>query len=163
VSEQVRPKFTFRDLLGYVLAYTFWILGAAISMLTLFMVRQLINVGWTALGTIWDVIGERAKWTIRPIDRFSLVFLGLLWLVYAIFSEQYFRMAITAARMRRLKARVDPSPNPPPPPQTAWMRHLRKIELDILARRIVPAIGIPILILGVAYGLHELAWLIIGR
>jgi hypothetical protein len=89
--------------------------------------------------------------------------LGLLWLVYSIFTEQYFRLGITNARLRRLKARVDPSPNPPPKPKTALMRHFHKIELDILARRVAPALGIPILILGVAYGLHEVSWWIIGR
>ena len=153
--EQVRPKFTFRDLLGYLLAYWFWILGAAISMLALFMIRQMINVMWPALG------GNR--WAMRAIDRFALVFLGLVWLVYSIFSEQFFRMAITDVRLRRLKARVDPSPNPPPEPKTALMRHLRKIGLDILARRVAYAVGIPILILGVAYGLERLAWLILAR
>ena len=153
MSEFVRPKFTFRDLLGYLMAYWFWILGAAISMLALFMIRQMINIMWPAIG------GNR--WVMRAIDRFALVFLGLVWLVYSIFTEQFFRLAITDVRMRRLKARVDPSPNPPPEPKSALMRHLRKIGLDILARRVVFAIGIPTLILGAAYGLYRLAFVII--
>ena len=153
MSEQVRPRFTFRDLLGYLLAYWFWILGAAISMLAVFMIRQMLNVMWPAIG------GNR--WVMRAIDRFALVFLGLVWLVYSIFTEQFFRMSITEVRERRLKARVDPSPNPPPMPKTALMKHLRKIGLDILSLRVVSAIGIPTLILGAAYGLFQLAFVIL--
>jgi hypothetical protein len=139
--------------LGYLVAYWFWILGAAISMLALFMIRQMLNVMWPAVG------GNR--WVMRAIDRFALVFLGLVWLVYSILTEQLFRSAITEVRVRRLKARVDPSPNPPPEPKSAFMKHLRKIGLDILARRVVYAIGIPSLILGIAYGLFQLAFLIL--
>jgi hypothetical protein len=151
--EQVRPKFTFRDLLGYLLAYWFWILGAAISMLALFMIRQMINVMWPALG------GNR--WAMRAIDRFALVFLGLVWLVYSIATEHSFRSAITEVRQRRLKARVDPSPNPAPEPQSSMMRHLRSIGLDLLTRRVALAIGVPTLVLGAAYGLWRLAFVIL--
>jgi len=153
MSEMMRPKFTFRDLLGYLLAYWFWILGAAVSMVALFVIRQRLNVMWPALGG--------SRWVLRAVDRLALVFLGLVWLVYMIFMEQFLRMAITEMRERRLKARVDPSPNPPPEPKTELMRHLRKIGLDILARRVVYAIGIPALILGAAYGLWQLAFVVL--
>jgi hypothetical protein len=153
MSEQVQPKFTFRDLLGYLLAYLFWILGVAIAMLALFMIRQMLNVMWPAVG------GNR--WVMRAIDRFALVFMGLVWLVYAIFTEQFFRMAITDVRERRHRARYNPSPNPPSLPKTSVMKHLRKIGLDILAQRVIYAIGIPTLILGTAYGLFQLGFVIL--
>jgi hypothetical protein len=154
MSEFVRPKFTFRDLLGYLLAYWFWIMGAALGMVALFVIRQMLNVMWPALGG--------SRWVLRAVDRFALVFLGLVWLVYSIFMEQFLRMAITEVRERRHKARVDPSPNPPPEPKGALMRHLRKIGLDILAKRVVYSIGMPALILGAAYGLFQLAFVILG-
>lgn len=153
MSEQVRPKFTLRDALGYSLAYLFWILGAAVSMLALFMIRNMINVMWPVLG------GNR--WVMRAIDRFALVFLGLVWLVYSISTEHLFRSAITDVRERRRKARVDPSPNPPPKPTSPVMRHLYQLGLDLLAQRVVYAIGIPVLILGVAYGLFQLAFVLL--
>jgi hypothetical protein len=153
MSEFVKPKFTFKDLLSYLLAYWFWILGAAIALVAVFMIRQMLNVMWPAIG------GNR--WVMRAIDRFALVFLGLVWLVYSILTEQLFRSAITEVRERRLKARVDPSPNPVPEPTSALMRHLRQIGLDLLARRVVYAIGIPTLVLGAAYGLFRLAFVIL--
>ena len=153
MSEVMRPRFTLRDLLGYLLAYWFWILGAAVAMVALFVIRQMLNVMWPALG------GNR--WVLRALDRFGLVFLGLVWLVYSIFMEQFLRTAVTEVRERRLKARVNPSPNPPPEPKSALMRHLRKIGLDILAKRVVYSIGIPTLILGAAYGLFQLAFVIL--
>jgi hypothetical protein len=122
-------------------------------MVAVFVIRQMINVMWPALGG--------SRWVLRAVDRFSLVFLGLVWLVYSIFTEQFFRTAITDVRLRRLKDRVDPSPNPPPEPKIALMKHLRKIGLDLLARRVVSAIGIPTLILGAAYGLFQLAFVIL--
>jgi hypothetical protein len=139
--------------LGYLLAYWFWFLGAVLAMGALFMIRNMINVMWPVLGG--------SRWVLRALDRFALVFLGLIWLVYSIFTEQFFRTAITDVRERRLKARVDPSPNPPPAPKNRLMIHLRKIGLDILARRVVYAIGIPILILGAAYGLFQLAFVVL--
>jgi hypothetical protein len=151
----MKPKFTFRDALGYLLGYWFWILGAALSMLALFVIRNTINVLWPALGG--------SRWVLRAIDRFSLVFLGLVWLVYSIFTEHFLRSAITEVRERRLKARVNPSPNPPPEPKSALMRHLRKVGLDILARRVLYVIGIPVLILAAAYGLYQLGFVIMAR
>lgn len=153
MSEQMKPRFTVRDFMGYLLAYWFWILGAAISLLALFMIRQAINVMWPAIG------GNR--WMMRAIDRFALVFLGLVWLVYSIFAEQFLRTAITEVRERRHRIRYNPRPTPLPEPKTALMKHLRKIELDVLAERVVYAVGIPVLVLGVAYGLYQLGFVIL--
>jgi hypothetical protein len=151
--QEIRPRFTFRDLLGYILAYWFWILGAVLTLVAVFLVRNVLNIMWPLLG------GNR--WVLRAVDRFGLVFLGLVWLVYAIFTEQFFRMAITEARARRLKARVNPSSVPPALPKSALMRHLRTIGLDILAQRVLWAIGIPSLALAAGYGLFQLAFVIL--
>jgi len=94
--EQVQPRLTVGDVFGYALAYMCWLVTAAIAMLAVFQTRNMINVMWPVLG------GN--QWVLRAIDRFGLLFLGLVWLVFVIFVEQHFRTAITYVRERRHKA-----------------------------------------------------------
>jgi hypothetical protein len=137
-----------------MLAYWFWILGAVISMMALFVFQRAINALWPAIGG--------SPYAMRAVDRFPLVFMGLVWLVNSIFTEHLLRSAITDVRVRRFKARIDPGATLPPEPKSALMRHLRKIGLDILARRVVFAIGVPTLMLGAAYGLQRLAFVLLA-
>ncbi|MFN2157693.1 MAG: hypothetical protein ACK2UX_20875, partial [Anaerolineae bacterium] len=91
--EQVQPKLTLGDVFGYALAYLGWLLTAAVGMLAIFQTRTMINALWPVLGG--------SRWVLRAVDRFGLLFLGLIWLVFVIFVEQHFRSAITLARERR--------------------------------------------------------------
>jgi hypothetical protein len=157
--EQVQPKLTAGDVLSYVLAYMCWLLTAALSMATLFMVRTALNVAWPVMvGT-----EARARWALRAIDRFSLVLLGLVWLVYVIFVEQYYRSSITEVRTRRYSKQTRPTPRAEPAPKNGLMRFLRRLGLDILARRLVPTMGIPLAVLGVSYLIYQLSFVLLAR
>jgi hypothetical protein len=132
--ESIRLKMTVRDLLGYALAYLFWLVAAAMAMLAVFELRNALNVIWPSLGS-----GIQWEWTLRPIDRFGLVFLGLVWLVYAIFCEHYYRSAITEVRFRDYRGKVAPALESE---RTSWAaRLLARSGLDILAYRIAVTIG----------------------
>ena len=89
----IMPKLTIRDLLRYAIAYMFWLISALIALGAIFMVRAALNAFWPAM--------HLNRWVLRPLDRFGLVFMGLLWLVYVIFCEQHFRSSITMVRLRR--------------------------------------------------------------
>jgi hypothetical protein len=152
--EDVRPKMTIGDLLGYALAYACWICTAAAGMLAMFQARNMLNVMWPALG--WS------RWVLRSVDRFGLVLMGLLWLVYVIFVEQHYRSSITLVRERRLKARTG-STNAPRPvvPRGRFMKFLRRLGLDILAQRFIPTLMLPLVLFVIAYLLQQLAfWLL---
>ena len=151
--EEMQPRLTIRDLFGYAIAYAIWVVVAAIGM---FAILQLRN----ALQLMWPVISDN-KWLLRPIDRFGLVFLGLVWLVYVIFVEQYYRSAITMVRARRLRARVGSLRASDRAPQNRVLRALRNVGLDILAQRLLPTIGAPVAALIIAYGLFYLASLLL--
>jgi hypothetical protein len=75
--KDIMPRLTLRDILGYAIAYMFWLVAALIALVAMFMARTALNVLWPALGL--------NRWVLRSVDRFGLVFMGLVWLVYVIF------------------------------------------------------------------------------
>ncbi len=154
--EQVQPKLTVGDVFGYALAYLGWLLTAAVGMLAIFQTRNMINVFWPVLG------GN--QWVLRAIDRFGLLFLGLIWLVFVIFVEQHFRSAITMARERRHKMQQQPdSRTVAPRPQGRLMRSLYRMGLDILAVRFLPTLMLPLVLFTISYLLQQLAFVLLGR
>ena len=91
------------------------------------------------------------------IDRFGLVFLGLVWLAYVIFVENHYRTGITAVRVRRFRAKVNPTP--PADIQPRWaVRLFGKLGLEILAPRFLATFIPPAVIALVAYLVQELAF-----
>jgi hypothetical protein len=148
--EEMEPKLTAGDIFGYALAYLCWFCTAAIGMLAVFHTRDMINV-------IWPVLGGN-RWVLRAVDRFALLFIGLIWLVYVIFIEQYYRSSITVVRDRRFKARIAPSARPIPPPQGRMMKMLWKLGLDVLASRFVPTFFFPLLWFVISYLLQQLGF-----
>jgi len=153
--QEFRPKLTIRDMFGYAIAYLCWLLTAAIGMLALFQTRNMINV-------VWPVMGG-SHWTLRAVDRFGLVFLGLLWLVYVIFVEQHYRLAITSIRERRFKARTEPNVGPMPVPEGTFLKFLHKLGLDVLAMRFMPTLFFPLLWFVAVYLAQQLAFAIIQQ
>jgi hypothetical protein len=148
--EQVSPKFTLMDLLGYLLAYVCWLLVASLALLTALIMRNTLNI-------VWPIMGG-SNWILRAVDRFGLVGLGLIWLVYVILAEHNFRSAITDVRFRRSKlkerallraaeAQLDPG-----------TRVLRRLGLDILLQRVVPTTAGPVVLLALTYVIENLAW-----
>jgi hypothetical protein len=152
--EDIRPKLTLADIFGYLLAYLCWLLVAAVCMLTLIQIRN-------ALNAMWPVISDN-RWLIRPIDRFGLVFMGLVWLVYVIFVEQHYRSSITAIRTGRVKARMGGSVRPAKVPENKVMRMLKRMGLDILVRRFVPTLLAPIALFILAYLIYQLAFVLLA-
>jgi hypothetical protein len=153
--EEIDPKLTVRDVLGYLLAYLFWILAAALGMVAILQARS-------ALNAMWPVVSDN-RWLIRPIDRFGLLFLGLSWLVYVIFVEQHYRTAITLVRTRRVRARLGMSMRQRSAQGSRVMRMLQRLGLDILARRLVPTLIAPLILLILGLLIARLAFFLIGR
>jgi hypothetical protein len=147
--EDFRPSFTFGDLVGYLLAYMCWIATAAVSLATMLFARNALNV-------IWPILHGN-RWLLRAIDRFGLVFLGLVWLVYVIFVEQYYRTSITDVRNRRYRYHIEPTRKHMPAPDNKLLAFLNRLGLDVLGRRFVISFGVPLIILGISYGLPILA------
>jgi len=146
--EEIRPRLTIGDVFCYALAYLFWVVTAALGMVTVLLVRNALNFVWPLMG--WS------RWVLRPVDRFGLVFLGLVWLVYVIFVEQYYRQAITEARERRRRQRVRPDAAPESMPKNVFTRLFRRLNLDILVRRFVPTVVVPLVVLSISQLIQEI-------
>ena len=152
--EDIQLKLTVRDLFGYILAYLLWLLAVSAGMLAMFEARNALNAIWPVLGS-----GIRWQWTLRPIDRFGLVFLGLVWLVYSIFCEHYYRSAITAVRIREFKGKRAPALEDG---RARWAaRQLARMGLDVLAFRVAVTIAPPIALWLISFLIKQLAfWLL---
>jgi hypothetical protein len=157
--EDITPKLTIRDIFGYILAYMCWLCTAAAGMLAFLQARNALNSIWPALGS-----GNQWRWLLRPVDRFGLLLMGLLWLVYVIFVEQHYRSAITLVRVRRLKTRTDPSSVPVLAPPRGWfMKLLHRLGLDVLAMRFVPTLMLPLVLFVISYLIQQLGWTVIQQ
>jgi len=151
----IELKLTVRDFLGYVLAYLLWLLAVSVGMLAVFEARNALNVLWPVLGS-----GVRWGWTLRAVDRFGLVFLGLVWLVYAIFCKHHYRSAITAVRIREFRGKRAPALEDG---RTRWAaRLLARAGLDVLVHRVAVTVAPPIALWLVSFLVIQLAfWLLL--
>jgi hypothetical protein len=145
-------KLNARDVLRYVIAYVFWLLAGLIGLLVLFVARAALNALWPAMGF--------SRWLLRSFDQFSLVLMGLLWLVYVIFCEDYYRTSITKVRIRRMKAEINATVRAENARESKLTKALARLGLDVLARRLVPTLGIPLILLVLAYLVYRISWII---
>ena len=153
--EVIHPRLTVLDVLRYLLAYACWVATALTGMLALLVIRNMVNIVWPVLGG--------SKWVLRPVDRFGLVFLGLVWLVYVIFMEQHYRSSITIVRVRRGREGTRPVTRMREAQLSKGTRFLKRLGLDVLAQRFVPTIVAPLVLLALAYVIQEGTFAFLGR
>ena len=78
-------------ILPYVLCYLLWIITIALAFLNLIVARNLYL-------TIMGVLSVQ-PWSASGIDKITFLFLGIVWLVLTIFSEDYYRTSISKNRL----------------------------------------------------------------
>ncbi len=132
--EDIRLRLTARDCFGYVLAYVFWLLALAIGALALFGTRNAFNTIWPLFGTDFQW-----RWTLRAVDRFALIALGIVWLAYELFVEHHYRSAITAVRLRNFKGKKAPALQDGQANRA--MRKLAHMGLDVLVPRFITTVS----------------------
>ena len=87
---QMAVKFL-RRISSYVLCYLLWGITIALAFLNLIVARNLYL-------TIMGVLSVQS-WSASAIDKITFLFLGIVWLVLAIFSEYYYRESISKNRL----------------------------------------------------------------
>lgn len=87
---QMAVKFL-RQILPYVLCYFLWVITIALAFLNLIMARGLYL-------TIMGVLSVQS-WSASGIDKVTFLFLGIVWLVLVIFSEDYYLTSISKNRL----------------------------------------------------------------
>lgn len=80
-----------RRILQYILAYGLWLASAALALAAFMQLRQFLLIDFPIMVLL--PMGLSQYWQ-RTIDRFGSVTLGLIWLVFVIASEGYFRRLI---------------------------------------------------------------------
>jgi len=131
-TEGIDGRLSVRDLLKYSLGYVCWISTAAVTMLAILLMRNALNLVWPLLGG--------SRWALRPIDRFGLVLMGLGWLVFVIFLENFYRTGVATGLKRRLRSAGQLALGS----GRALPRALRRWGLDLLAVRFVRTLAIPL-------------------
>jgi len=86
------------QILAYVLCYVFWIVSVALGVLDMILIREL-------LGRL-SVLLTADIWVSAVVDKFSLLVVGLAWLVFAIASEDYYRKGVGGGQMVKRFGRV---------------------------------------------------------
>jgi hypothetical protein len=91
-----------RILLG-ILTYGLWLLSAALSLLVVLLLRQFLLIDFPIM--VLMPLGLSQYWQ-RTLDRFGIVILGLLWLIFVVASEGYFRRILDGRLSVKEVARV---------------------------------------------------------
>ena len=146
-TEGINRRFSLRDVPKYVLGYVCWISTTAATVLSILLIRNTLNLVWPLLG------GNR--WALRAIDRFGLVLMGLGWLVFVIFLENYYRTGVSTGLQRRLL----PAGQLALGSDRAIPRALRRWGLDLLALRFVRTLAVPLALAAAAYLTQQVVFL----
>ena len=146
-TEGINRRFSLRDVPKYVLGYVCWIATAAVTILSILLIRNMLNLVWPLLG------GNR--WALRAIDRFGLVLMGLGWLVFVLFLESYYRTGVSTGLQRRLR----PAGQLALASDRAIPRALRRWGLDLLALRFVRTLVIPLALAAAAFLAQQVVFL----
>jgi hypothetical protein len=78
-----------------ILTYSLWLASAALSLWAIMWLRIV------ALIDLSIFMFRKNPWTLRVVDRFGTVILGLVWLIFVVATESYFRRLLE----RRLSVR----------------------------------------------------------
>ena len=136
-----------RDLPKYLVAYLCWGFTAVVAMLSILLIRNSINVIWPALGG--------SRWVLRPIDRFGLVLMGLAWLIFVLYLENYYRTGVSKGLDRRLR----PVTLATFGSDWAVTKGLHRMGLDLLATRFARTLVIPIVLAALSYLAQQVVFL----
>ena len=81
-----------------VMVYILWVIVILLALWMLITARGAVNVVYIVL--TWN------RWVLRAIDRWSLLLLGVFWLVGVIISEDYFRKGAEKGDLYKRFAKV---------------------------------------------------------
>jgi hypothetical protein len=81
-----------KKIINYVIAYIMWIVDIGLALL-LFILSRTALLGF--LGLFYKQGSPQYNYTVSFIDKVFSIALGLVWLAFVIFTEQYFRKGVS--------------------------------------------------------------------
>ena len=87
-----------RGILSYLLCYVLWAITSALGGLGILIARAVINKAYIAF--------RLNPWVFRAVDKWSFFLLGLVWLVFVVACEGYYREGVPRGKLWPRFARV---------------------------------------------------------
>jgi hypothetical protein len=134
-------KLTWRDALAYLLVYALWAAISAAAAYALMLLRSAFPVPLTVLlarNPYFHTHTVELRGMISSFDRLLLIVLAVVWIVFILWVEEYFRASIVKSRERRAKARF--ASDGAPITETG----LQRWSLDLFPRRLAIAVAFPV-------------------
>lgn len=87
-----------KEILSYLLGYLLWILNGALGLLGIVITRAVINKV--------SITFRLNPWVFRAVDRWGFFLLGLVWLIFIVACEGYYREGVNQGKLWPRVARV---------------------------------------------------------
>jgi hypothetical protein len=92
-----------KKIVNYVIAYVMWIIDIGLA-LWLFIISRSALLNY--LGLFYKINSPQYEYTVGFIDKIFSIIVGLGWLAFLIFTEQYFRKGAQKGSLLRPFAKV---------------------------------------------------------
>jgi hypothetical protein len=92
-----------RRIFLFIVTYALWLVSAALALWVMVRLRQFLLIDFPIRVLMPRGLSQYGQ---RSIDRFGTVILGLLWLVFVVASESYFRRILEGRLSARKVAAV---------------------------------------------------------
>ena len=140
ISNEAHARLTWRDTLAYLLAYSLWIIYSGAAWVLMLLLRSAITPPLTILllrNPYFFNHTVELRGIVNSLDRAALIIFAVIWVVYMIWLEEWFRGSVKLARERRLRAAFSGAGQP------LIETGLQRWSLDLLPRRAAIAAIIP--------------------
>jgi hypothetical protein len=132
VNNEVQSRLTWRDTLAYLLAYALWIIYSGAAGVIMLLLRSAITPPLTILllrNPYFLTHTVELRGMVSALDRTALIIFAIVWVVYMIWLEEWFRGSVKQVRDRRLRAALSGAGQP------LIETGLQRWSLDLLLRR----------------------------
>ncbi len=102
-------KLTWSDVLAYLLVYSLWIIICAAAAYALMLLPSALKVPLTVLlarNPYFLTHTVELKGIVNSVGLLLLIVLAVVWIVFILWVEEYFRASIVKSRERRTRARI---------------------------------------------------------
>lgn len=158
INNEMLSRLTWRDTLAYLLAYALWIIYSAVSGVVMLLLRSALTPPLAILllrNPYFLTHTVELRGMVSALDRTALIIFAIIWVVYMIWLEEWFRGSVKQVRERRLRAALSGEGQP------LIETGLQRWSLDLLLRRAAIAALFPAALMVLYFLLQGVFWLLV--
>lgn len=87
-----------KEILSYLLGYLLWIVNSALGLLGMLIIRAVMNKACITF--------RLNPWVFRAVDKWGFFLFGLMWLIFVVACESYYREGVSQGKLWSRFARV---------------------------------------------------------